>query len=449
MMGKLKMNKNNPELVCYNTDDSKMFGEASKVIFPKNIEDVKNAVINSQDIIPRGAGKNIVGACIPTNSVVIDMKHMNSINFDFKSKKVSVEPGVTIKELNEKLKSIGYEFPIYSEGTIGGIIAMNSPSFLGGYGYVKEWIDNIEFINGRGELVKFSKSEVGEICGLEGITGIITNVRLNVIPFSKRSASIFQSDNLEEVFITAKRLKLEKSTVMLRLYSPYFSKLLGFPEKYHIIVGFDNNNGMIKGEEYNKLFKKLKKDYYLMNKNNYPNTEDPKFLFEKIIEFAIYLDKLNVPYSGNLNLGIIYPYFNDDLIKKEVINMIERMNGKMGKYGVGLKRKKRVEDLQKKIIKRIKLRHDPFLKFNKGKLIDIEEEVDKNTTEDIIDSPIKKEPLKVVIKDSPENNMNKFIENVEMEDVGDVSIKDNLDDNKVDKDLMDKILFNKGDEDEN
>jgi len=113
-----KVNKN--ELVCYNTDGSGMLGKASDVVFPKNVKEVQNAIIGSDDIVPRGSGSNIVGACIPNNSVVVDMKKMNKISFDHKTGTVYVEAGTTIKELNEKLKAVGYEFPILGEGTIGG-----------------------------------------------------------------------------------------------------------------------------------------------------------------------------------------------------------------------------------------------------------------------------------------------------------------------------------------
>ena len=436
------MDKNNSyELVCYNTDDSGMFGEASRVVFPRDVEDVIKIVFDSQDLVPRGLGSNVVGGCVPSNSVVVDMKNMNEINFDFKSEIVCVGPGVTIKELNEKLKQINYEFPIICNGTIGGIVAMNRPGLMGGYGNIKEWIEEIEFVNGRGELTKFGKAEIGEVCGLEGITGIITKIKLKVIPLVERSASIFQSNDIEEVFVVAKRLRLEKDIVMLRFYSPYFSKLLGFPEKYNIIVGFDNEHGKIKDNEYIELFNKIRKDYYKLYKEDYRDSEDPKFLFEKVKEFVLFLDKFNVPYSGDLNLGIIYPFFNDDLKKQEVVKMIDRMNGRPGSYGIGLKRKKRIDNLQKKIIRRIKLRHDPFLKLNKGKLIDIE---DSSTDEN---KDIKKDLLKTDSNQSPEENMKKFIENTQMEEVGNVSMKDNFDD-KIDKKLMDRILFNKDDEDE-
>ena len=117
------------------------------------------------------------------------------------------------------------------------------------------------------------------------------------------------------------------------------------------------------------------------------------------------------------------------------------MNARPGSYGVGLKRKKRIDNLQKKIIRRVKLRHDPFLKFNKGKLIDIEHDSAEQNKD------IKKDLLKIDSSLSPNKGMKKSIEDAQLEEVGNVSMKDNLDD-RVDKKLMDRILFNKEDQEE-
>ena len=474
------MKNENHDLICYNTDRSLMSGIATMVVFPSSINEVKDIIFNSQNLVPRGLGENIVGACVPNNSVVVDMKKMNKINFDFKTKLVQVDAGVTIKELNEKLKSIGYELPIIVDGTIGGGIAMNVPSLFGGYANIKEWIEEIEFVNGRGELVKFSRSDVGEICGFEGTTGIIVSAKLNVISYQEKSASIFQSNDIEEIFLIIKRLKLEKGIVMMRLYSPYFSNLLGFPRKYHIVIVFNNSSGKIKGEAFDLLIRKVRKDHYLMYKNGYSETEDPKLLFEKIKDFVIFLNKMAVPYSGDLNLGIIFPYFKNEIQKQEVIKMIGRLNGKPGKYGIGIKRKNRVEDLQKKIIKRVKMRHDPFLKMNVGKLIDMDsfedfkdKNVGKNDNEGLgnvkSDNYVVSSAKGIVnsqrlldtndrpmnSQKTPEKDLDSFIQKMEQgEDSGNVKIGDNLDRSisraeeiPVDRKLMDKILFNKGPED--
>jgi len=80
---------------------------------------------------------------------------------------------------------------------LGGVVAMNSAGLMGGYGRIKEWIEEIEFVNGRGELVKIGKADLSDVCGMEGITGVIIKVKLKLIPVTKKSASIFQTDEIE------------------------------------------------------------------------------------------------------------------------------------------------------------------------------------------------------------------------------------------------------------
>lgn len=396
------MNEKN-KLVCYNTDGSRLIGRASIVVFPRSVSEVQDAVTGAEDVVPRGAGENIVGACIPNNSVVIDMKKMNNIKFDARTETVYVDAGVTVKELNEKLRAVGFEFPVVDEGTIGGIVAMNSIGFFGGYGRIKDWIDEIEFVNGRGEVIKIRKVDLRDVCGMEGITGVITKIKLKLIPLINKSASIFQTEEIEGVFIFSRRLKLENEVVMLRLYSPHVSKLLGFPEKYNLIIGFSSDKGKIKGNDYRDLLKKIRKDHYYLRSNGYYSSEDPEFFYEKLNEFVVFLEELNVPYFGDLTSRIIYPFFNDKGHNREqVVKMIKRMNGKPGNYGIGSKRKYLLDHLQKKIIQRIKLRHDPFWKMNKGKVIDF---IDKERIEEMS----KKEDEKML----PEKEIQRFIGSIE------------------------------------
>ena len=432
--------KDSYEILCYNTDRSEIFGEASGVVFPKTVEEVKKAIFNNQNIVPRGLGTSIVGGCVPSNSLVVDMKQMNKINFDFKLKKVHTEAGITINELNEKLKAIGYEFPIYGEGTIGGMIAMNYPSFMGAYGNIKDWIEEIEFVNGKGELIKFTKSDIGEVCGMEGVTGIITSAKLRTIPYTEKSISVFQTSDVEEIFSMAKKFRSEKNISMIRIYSPYFSKVLGFPEKYHIFIIFNNNSGKIKGEEYKIIFRKLIKDYYNISRAGYKDTEDSQFLFERIKDFVLFLDKFNIPYSGDLHLRIIFSYFKDDLMKQEVIKLIQRMNCKPGKYGIGIKRKNLLENLQKKIIKRIKLRHDPYLKMNIGKVISIEEmETKSSNDESFSNSLTGTDDINNIADDKVEEV---FDANVNLNDIRKNNESNDINFN-INKNLINDIIFNK------
>lgn len=370
---------NKKEIVCYNTDASRLVGNAVKVVFPKTAEAVQKIIKTTDiDIVPRGAGTGKAGGTIPKNSVVVDMSKMYDVSeFDAKKRTVRVQAGLTINELNERLNKIGFEFPIQTNNhgisSIGGMIALNVQGNKGmKYGSIKELIEEIEFVSGRGELIKLGKADLGDVCGMEGITGIIVSAVLKVIPQIKRSASIFQSEDLDEIFSVSRRLKLEKEVCSLTLFPPQVSIFLGLPKKYHLIVEFDSNRGKIIGEEYRVMLNLNDRVYSNFASEGYYENEDPKFFFDKLKDFILFLEENNIPYFGKIGKGIIYPFFKDVEKEKreEVVKMVSRMGGKSGEYGIGITRKYLKDNFEKKVIKRVKKRHDPFLKINKNKIMD-------------------------------------------------------------------------------
>ena len=92
------------DLFLYETDNSKIAGTLTGVVFPENKEQVSTLIKTAaKDIVPRGAGTNTVGATVPQNSLVICTKKMRKVyDFDAKKSTICAEPGVTSKELNEK-----------------------------------------------------------------------------------------------------------------------------------------------------------------------------------------------------------------------------------------------------------------------------------------------------------------------------------------------------------
>jgi FAD/FMN-containing dehydrogenase len=418
---------NKKELICYCTDASRLFGNAEKIFFPKNVLEVQEIIrISNFDIVPRGAGTGFVGGCVPKNSIVVDMTKMNRV-LEFNSSKriVVVETGITLKELNEKLMAKGFEFPIdpLNKGvsSIGGMISTNSSGKRAmRYGTIKDWIDEIEFVNGNGELIKTSKADLMEVCGMEGITGIIISAKLRVIPKIRRTASVFQSDSLDEVLNVGRRLKQEKEVVSIMLFSKLASKILEFPEKYNLVIEFDSERGKIRSEEYKKLFNSINNLYYKMGLNEYYNSEDPKLFFDKIKEFLVILESMNIPYLGYLGNGIVSPFFKDSEKdkRKDILGVMKRMQAKLGKYGYGITRKDFLESFESKIIQRIKARHDPHGKLNSGKLIDsyikrseIREvsEARPFIGEEISASKISREIRKPALEKTPEEKIEEFI----------------------------------------
>ena len=430
---------NKKEILSYETDASRIIGKAEKVVFPRKAEDVQNAVKNSGiDIVPRGGGTSQAGGAIPNNSIVIDMSKMNKIlSFDPKKRIIEVEAGISLKELNEKLNFINLEFPIKSlneSSTIGGMASINSPNPRSmKYSRIKDWIEEIEFVNGRGELMKTSKADLGDVCGMEGIMGIIVKLRIKVIPKIERSAAVFQADNLEEVLSMARRLKLENDVVMLELFPPEVSEMLELPKRYHLIIEFDSQRGKIKGEEYRKILELKKKAYFALINREYYSSEDARFFFDKLKDFMLSLESNRIPYLGYPGDGVINIFFrdNENAKRKQVIDLIIKTGGKFVS-GIGIKRKDIVDAFEKKILHRVKLRHDPFGRFNRGKVFDFEarvaagrhlkplqgreiEEIRPFLGEKISAAEINEEER------TPEEKMEEFIEKVEILEETEVS----------------------------
>jgi len=424
------------EKVCYEKDMSGLSGKVEKVVFPESIEEVQEVVSSGRDVVIRGGGSNLVGGCVPSKSgsIILDMRKMNKVlDFDPKKGSVWVEAGVTIKELNEKLKQISFEFPIFLNeiSTIGGMVAMNCIGDMSmKYGDTKEWVEEVEFVNGRGEKVKIGKADLSDVCGMEGITGVITKVKLKIIPLIKKSASVFQSEDIEEIWSIARRLKLDNEIIMLKLFCPEISKILGFSEKYHMIIVFDSNRGKIYGREFTELFKKIRKSSCFLYSKEYYDKEDVKFYFDKLKEFIDFLESVDVVYSCELGVGIVDAFFKESQedLKKQVVEKIKRLGGKDGRQGIGLLRKYLLESMDIKIIKRIKKRYDPFYKLNKEKVLDF---VEKGIDDEFVDEKKMADKIVSEVKDGErpvgefkisraehdaEEKMEEFIKEVESEE---------------------------------
>jgi FAD/FMN-containing dehydrogenase len=370
---------NKKELMSYETDASMIQGKAEKVIFPKSSEEIKSIIrISNQDIVPRGAGTSLVGGAVPNNSIIIDMSKMNKVlNFDKSKGIVEVEAGITIKELNDKLNAVGLEFPIQPSNngvsTIGGMIATNAcDNRTMKYGRMRDWVDKIEFVNGKSEILELGKADLSDACGMEGTTGIITKAKLKIAPLLKRTISTFQSDNLDDALSIARRLKTEEDVLMIELFPKQLSLLLGFPEKYNLIVEFSSERGKIKDKEYEEIISYKEKVFYVLASEGYYINEDLKLFFDKYKEFFLFLEQNKIPYYGHLGSGIIDIYLKqgEEEKRKMITELIQKMRAKPGKNGIGILKKNLFDSVEKKVFERIKERHDPSNKLNRGKLAD-------------------------------------------------------------------------------
>ena len=366
--------------IVYEKDINDFKGKASLVFLPENIEEISRIVRqNNSDIIPRGAGMSFSGGVTADNSVVVDMSKMKRIiHLDTLKKVIYLEAGVNIGELNLELERFGLEFPInplFSNiRTLGGLIATNSSGSREiKYGRIRNWIDSLEIVNGKGEILLIQKSDSGDFIGFEGTTGIIVRAKLRLTNKKERTISIFKSDSLEDLLVLNKNLKLEQDISSLELFGKQTSKLLGLEEKYHLFAEFESERGKMKKSEYEKFMKLRDKTYLNLASAGHILIEDPKIFMENIIDFLMVLEENNIPYVCNSSSGIVYCFFKREEAgkKTDILNLVKKLRGKVSdSLGFGITKKHFLEKSEIDIIKRVKSRHDPLWKFNRNKLID-------------------------------------------------------------------------------
>ena len=177
-------------------------GLADAVVFVENVEQIQEVVRIANKyktpIICRGAGTNVVGACVPVNGgIVLNFCKMNKIlEINAENMSVRVQPGVIVGDLHKAVEAVGLFYPpdpsALAVSTIGGSIAQASAgakTFK--YGTTKDYVLALTIVTASGEILHTGSNTIKNATGYnlsslfvgsEGTLGIVAEAVLKLIP---------------------------------------------------------------------------------------------------------------------------------------------------------------------------------------------------------------------------------------------------------------------------
>lgn len=156
-------------------------------------------------VTARGSGTGLSGAATPVaGGLVVSFDRMNAlVSLDLEDHVAVVQPGITLRELNELLETSGLRYPVHP-GELSGSLGGNVNTNAGGmravrHGVTRRHVLGLEVVLADGTIVRTGAPVVKNssgydltqlIVGSEGTLGLVTEVTLALSPRFAHGATL-------------------------------------------------------------------------------------------------------------------------------------------------------------------------------------------------------------------------------------------------------------------
>ena len=183
--------------------------EPFAVAYARTTDDVaaiaKLASFRQVPITPRGSGTGLSGGATPVkDGIVVSFSRMNEIrSIDQRDHVVVVQPGVTLRELDEALAPFGLRYPVYpgeTSGSLGGNVNTNAGGMRAvRHGVTRRHVLGLEVVLADGTVLRTGAPVVKNssgydltqlIIGSEGTLALVTEVTLALSPRLAHGATL-------------------------------------------------------------------------------------------------------------------------------------------------------------------------------------------------------------------------------------------------------------------
>ncbi len=233
-----------PDVVAsYSVDWTGRFvGATPAVVRPASVEEVAAVVARCREhgvaIVPQGGNTGMVGGGVPLHGeVVVSLRRLAGVGpVDAAAGQLSAQAGATLADVQTAAHDAGWAYAVDLGGrdsaTIGGNVATNAGGLrVLRYGDTRAQVLGVQAVLGTGEVVEhlggLLKDNTGYalhalLCGSEGTLGIVTAVRLRLVPPAPhRVAAILGTQDTAAAVAAAQALRrslpaLSAAELMLR-----------------------------------------------------------------------------------------------------------------------------------------------------------------------------------------------------------------------------------------